>query len=175
MQRVSPSLPPSVPADAYKEWPGTPSMATGTEKGPDETMDSQGAGAIPALPLDVQTMGGVTYITGGIGDEEITQLKASKKDYNLHILVNAQGGAFISDVDVNIADGTGTTILTARGAGPYFYAKLVPGSYTVTVNDATQSKKFALKVNDGSHFDRVVRFDESGGVITSHTGTATVD
>src|SRR4051812_40084814 len=52
-------------------------------------VDSVGNGAIPALPLQVMTNGNITYINGGIGDEELEQLKAQGNAYNLHVMLSA--------------------------------------------------------------------------------------
>ena len=138
-------------------------------------IDSEGSGAIPSLPLEVQTNNGITYVTGGVGDEEVAQLKSSVHNYNLHLLMSAPGGAFIGDVTVNIADAGGANVLMVQNAGPYFYAKLLPGKYTVELNEDGQARKLAMTIKDGSHIDKTVQFNEAGGVITPHQPTATVD
>ena len=178
MQAQQPShLPPSVPADAIREWPGEPSLATGPENGDEDygVIDSEGSGAIPALPLEVQSMNGVTYLTGGIGDEEVEQLKASEHQYNLHLLMTSERGAFISDVDVNITDASGHTIVSAPGSGPYFYALLPQGKYTVQLSEGSQSKTFKVNIGTNSNVRKTAQFKEPGGVITPHTPTQTVE
>ncbi len=118
----------TVPAGAYREWPGTPSLATGPEGSDDGDMiDSEGGDAIPALPLEAQTVGGITYITGGIGDEELAQIKASEHQYNVHMLMTATGGAFISDVTLSITDATGKEVLAVDKAGPLFLCQACAG------------------------------------------------
>lgn len=94
--------------------------------------DSLGSGAIPALPLEVmQTQGGIRYINGGVGDEELAQLKAQAPDYNLQVMLSAPKGEFISDVTLRILDKTGTPLLLVQDAGPYLYVKLPAGEYTL--------------------------------------------
>lgn len=103
-------------------------------------------GAIPALPLDVQTQGDITYITGGIGEEEEAQLRAGEKDYNLRLLMTSPSGEYVSEVKLNIMKG-GTQVLSVDGTGPYFYAKLQPGTYTVeALASDGNSRKFNVKV-----------------------------
>ena len=41
-----------------------------------EVIDSIGSDAIPALPLTVMSNGTMKYVTGGVGDEEVAQLKS---------------------------------------------------------------------------------------------------
>jgi len=178
MQQGQPAMPPSVPAGAYRQWPVSPAPATAPEEYDeydDNTISSEGGGAIPSLPLEVQSMGGVTFITGGIGDEELEQIKASEHDYNLHILMSATGGAFVSDVDLRLTDATGKELVSIQGAGPYFYAKLPAGSYTVELNDSGESKKIPVKIGTNSNIKKVVEFKEPGGLITPHQPTATVE
>ncbi len=164
----------AVPPGAYREWPGAPALANRPETA-GSMVDSEGSGAIPALPLEVQTQGGITYITGGIGDEEIAQLKASEKEYNLRMLMSAPGGAFVSDVSLHAVDATGKEVLAVDSAGPYFYARLPAGAYTVTLNGHGESKKIAVKIKEGGSVRQMVQFKEQGGVTTTHQPTATVD
>jgi hypothetical protein len=175
---IAQSAPPSVPSDAYREWPGTPALAARPEAAvaADEDMiDSQGGDAIPFLPLEAQTVGGISYITGGIGDEELAQIKASEHQYNVHLLMNAPGGAFIGDVGVRITDATGVELLSIEGAGPYFYARLAPGTYTLELNGEGEIKKIPVKIGTNTNIKKAIEFKEAGGVITPHQPTATVE
>jgi hypothetical protein len=172
---VAQSAPSSVPPGAYKEWPGTPQEAMRPNANYNDGIESEGSGAIPALPLEVQTAGGITYITGGVGDEEVAQLKATEKEYNLHILMSAPGGAFISDVSLHIADASGKEVLASDGVGPYFYAKLPVGAYTIVLTSEGESKKLPVKIKDNSNVRQTVQFKVSPGFVTPHQPTATVE
>lgn len=109
-------------------------MASPEQVAPGSLIDSQGGGAIPSLPLATMTSGTIAYITGGVGDEELAELKARKAEFNVHLLMNAVEGNYISDVVVSVHDGKGTEVFKASGAGPYLYFSLPPGKYTL---DAT--------------------------------------
>ncbi|NBO18475.1 MAG: hypothetical protein EBV03_04465 [Proteobacteria bacterium] len=94
--------------------------------------DSLGSGAIPALPLEVfQTQGGIRYINGGVGDEEMAQLKAQGAEYNVQVMLSAPKGEFISDVTLRLLDAAGNPLIMVQDAGPYFYAKVPPGDYVL--------------------------------------------
>jgi len=174
---IAQSAPPSVPPGAYREWPASSSLATGPETGTAgyDAIDSQGGDAIPSLPLEVQTAGGITFITGGIGDEELAQIKASEHQYNVHILMSAPGGAFISDVGLRITDAAGKELLLTEGAGPYFYARLAPGKYTLELNAEGEVKKIPLKIGDNTNIKKAIEFKEAGGIVSPHHPTATVE
>jgi len=84
--------------------------------------------------------GNVTYITGGIGDEERSALDAVKKDYNLRIVSAHTDGAFAGDTRIVIRDHNGDQLVDAA-AGPLFYAKLPTGSYTVEATNQGRIKQ----------------------------------
>lgn len=79
-----------------------------------------------------QTQGGVTYISGGVGDEWQQHMESLRAQYNLHLLFAQQGtGAYFAYVPVKIIDAGGRTVLEATSQGPFLYARLQPGSYTI--------------------------------------------
>lgn len=86
------------------------------------------------------TVGTITYITGGIGQDEQQALKAVEKKYNLHILMSMKDGHFIADARIVIRDKKGNQLLDVE-TGPMFYASLPAGKYTVEVSHDGQTKK----------------------------------
>lgn len=85
----------------------------------------------------------ITYITGGIGDEETQGMQAIKENYNLYIMSSNKDGSFTGDTDMTIADASGNVII-ASVAGPLFYADLPDGKYTITAaNSGVTQKKTA--------------------------------
>lgn len=112
-----------VPIEQNSPWPWS--------SAPETTPEDLESGAIPALPLEVMKLGDITYINGGIGDEETAQLKSQIGRYNLQIMLSAPNGEYISDVRVRILDTAGTALLDVADAGPYLYAHLPAGEYTL--------------------------------------------
>jgi hypothetical protein len=99
------------------------------------------AGFLAAAPLAAhaqttpQTQGDVTYISGGVGDEWQQSMDALRAQYNLHLLFAQQGtGAYFAYVPVRITDASGQTVLNVTSLGPFLYARLKPGTYTVTAS-----------------------------------------
>lgn len=83
-----------------------------------------------AYSLEPQQSGDITFVTGGIGDEERSALQAAKNDYNLSIISAASSGAYVGDTRLVISDLSGRELLDTD-AGPLFYAQLPPGRYVV--------------------------------------------
>jgi len=86
-------------------------------------------------PLVPQTQGEVTFVSGGVGEEERDALKSLKSDYNLGLLFSEQGtGEYFSDVNVSIKDSKGKVCLETVSDGPMLYAKLKPGHYSISAD-----------------------------------------
>jgi hypothetical protein len=84
----------------------------------------------------VQTAGGVSYVSGGVGEESINRLTSFAGDFNLKLVFALTSGAYVSDVRVAIADKTGRTLLDATSEGPWFLTKLPAGNYQVVATFA---------------------------------------
>ena len=87
----------------------------------------------------------VTYVTGGIGDDELASIKASKAEYNTYVLSASTNGAFVGDAKVTIKDKSGKVMLDTV-AGPILYVKLPAGSYTLDATLGQQSKRQAFTI-----------------------------
>ncbi len=87
------------------------------------------------LPLPPEkTFGSVSYVTGGVPDEQLPAFKAARSEYPLAIEVYQKSGAkseFTADAEVTVTDRAGRPVLEARTEGPYLYAKVPPGTYRV--------------------------------------------
>ncbi len=102
--------------------------------------------ALHAEPiLKPQTQGGVNFVSGGIGSEERTELKAMRSNYNLSLLFSKRGGEYLSDVKVRITDANSRAVLETVATGPQLFVKLPSGPYSV--NAEFDGKRFDKKVS----------------------------
>lgn len=82
----------------------------------------------------IHTNGDIRYVSGGIGESERTELDALSGQFNLHMLFATQGsGEYLSAVQVTILDARNGQVLSAESKGPWFFAQLPPGGYSVEV------------------------------------------
>lgn len=125
---------------------------------PSHMIHSQGGGAIPALPLDVQQVGNARFVTGGVGDEELAQLKAIEKDFSVQILMTASNGAYLSDMLVRLFNKKGQIVLSAENAGPFFYADLPDDSYTLEMTNPRGAVEYTKFVVSSNKVKRQIRF-----------------
>lgn len=127
-----------------------------------EVIDSVGSGATETdLPV-AQTKDGIRYITGGIGDEELAAITSQEHNFNTRILLIATNGEYMSEVAVRILSKDGNEVLSLDNVGPYLYAYLPDGSYTVEATSSSggmKSAKFAVPTKNPA-VKTVLRFDE---------------
>ncbi|NEX22795.1 carboxypeptidase regulatory-like domain-containing protein [Thiorhodococcus mannitoliphagus] len=101
----------------------------------------------------IKTDGGIRYVSGGVGESERTELSALSHEFNLHLMFATQGrGEYLSAVRVNILDARNGPLLTAVSKGPWFYAQLPPGDYSVEVTP-TGNRGEGQTQRKAVHFD----------------------
>ena len=94
-----------------------------------------------ALPLQ-QTQGAVTYVSGGIGQEEAQAFEAAAAQYPLDLefaIKHAPRAEYTANVHVIVTDTQGTRVLDTHSNGPFLLAKLPAGRYTVTAERRQQT------------------------------------
>lgn len=87
------------------------------------------------------------YLSGGVGSGEREAMQARKSEFNLRLGFAQQGtGDFMAGVQVAISDAKGAPLLSAASDGPWFYVKLPPGSYKVSVEaeGRRQNRNFSI-------------------------------
>jgi hypothetical protein len=105
---------------------------------------------VPAAEGIVKEQNGVRYATGGVGEEELAQLKAQESQFNLKLLNTGKKGEFVGTNTVRITNAGGEEVFNGNSDGPLFYIQLPAGSYTVTESmegNAEQTQK--AKVGKG--------------------------
>lgn len=82
-----------------------------------------------------QTQGDISFVTGGVGEDEQKALRAIQGQYNLHLTLAVKGsGEYVSGVKVKIEDAKGHTLLDTTTDGPNLFVQLKPGHYKVTAD-----------------------------------------
>jgi hypothetical protein len=83
--------------------------------------------------IKVKSYGNIPYVSGGVGLEERDALAQMSRDYNLKLSFAVSSGNYLGDVNVVIKDVRGQVVLEAVSEGPWFFAKLPSGKYTIRV------------------------------------------
>lgn len=98
--------------------------------------------------LVIRTMGPVSYVCGGVAEDERQALAAREKDFNIGILfTQGAAGEFLSDVAVKLARDE-QEIATFRAAGPRCLIRAPEGSYNIEATYNGQAR--SIKVSTGT-------------------------
>jgi hypothetical protein len=96
--------------------------------------------------------GGVTYITGGVGEDEAKAIKVEAKNWPLNIEFSQYLGshdAWVSQVYLTILDAKGDAIFEAHLDGPMFLVKLPSGHYEIVATYEGVTKKLKIQIVAG--------------------------
>jgi hypothetical protein len=103
------------------------------------------------LAAQPKEQNGISYINGGVGHDEQEVMRALKADYNLQLtFATKQTGAYRSDVQLDIADAKGASLLSVANTGPMFFAKLPPGTYRISASAEGKTFKRSVKLGNGA-------------------------
>jgi len=107
--------------------------------------------AAMAMPGQPKEQNGVTYISGGVGLDEQNAMRALRADYNLRLtFATKQTGAYRSDVQLDIADARGGSVLSVANTGPMVFVKLPPGVYKISASAEGKTFKRTVRLGNGT-------------------------
>ena len=108
--------------------------------------------ASQSMPAEQGRAGdGVSYVSGGVGDDSEARIVAAANQYNLKLLFTLNEGNYLSDVNVAITDARGRKVIEDVANGPFFLAKLPAGQYTVTATYEGKTQTRKVSVGKGLH------------------------
>ncbi|HEY4542274.1 MAG TPA: hypothetical protein VIG66_07880 [Noviherbaspirillum sp.] len=114
------------------------------------------AAAASALPQP-QTRGDVTWVCGGIGENEAQYMSRQAADYDMKLTFASQDGAFLAGATVRLVNAHGATVLQTRCDAPIMLVD-VPrgGTYRVEAEIEGHAQMRRVRVRDEQHVANVV-------------------
>jgi len=109
-----------------------------------------------SLPLSAQEAGGVAqanshsagqaalpWLSGGIGDEALSEMRKAAAAYNVHVTFSGRRGAYLAGVPFRVLKSDGRPVYAGISDGPLLYLKLVPGAYRIAaeIDGAWQERR----------------------------------
>ena len=73
------------------------------------------------------TRNGITYVCGGVGSDEAERMKRAARKYDLMVTFATRQGDYLSDVEVDIADTRGRSLLNTTCDGPIMLVDVPKG------------------------------------------------
>lgn len=131
--------------------------------------------AVPATAAidEGSTANGRPYVSGGIGQGEVEQLKLRADKFSLQLIVSARSGAYLADMNVRITGTDSQKILDTQLNAPWLLVDLAPGAYTVAVTHAGQTQERKVTLAPGKREQIVVQFDVPADTAGGAAKTAT--
>ena len=102
----------------------------------------------------VQTQGDVTYLSGGIGSDQQAAMKQAALLYPLELQfleTRDTQAVYTAGIQVSIRDRLGKVLLDARSDGPFMFAKLPQGRYTISADNSGRIETREVTVETGKH------------------------
>ena len=141
-QPAEPAQPPTPSASPSPRPYAAPTPVSAEDSYTPDAEDTGPGWLPPGNLIQVQDYRGIRYTSGGVGESERAELNALSGQFNLRLLFAMQGsGDYLADTKVIIVDKRGETVLSAASNGPWFYAQLPPGTYTVEVSTPDQTQR----------------------------------
>ncbi|HYD80418.1 MAG TPA: hypothetical protein VEC06_11470 [Paucimonas sp.] len=138
-------------ADELQQQPADASQSSGASYGqPSEP--SPLADLPPPAPMSTvepQTINGVTYVCGGVGADEAQMMKRSASDYDMMLTFATRRGEYLADVNVDIKDASGATLMQTNCGGPIMLVDFPEGgTYRVHAEAGGYSLDKTARVSD---------------------------
>lgn len=108
----------------------------------------------PELESKVETVGNITYISGGVGKSAAEAMRSVAKDYALEVVfVQKQGQIeeFLAEVNLQIQDAKKNVVLDVVTDGPYLLANLPQGRYLVIAEYEGSVKRQWVRIGIKQH------------------------
>lgn len=106
----------------------------------------------PARAADemvIRTMGPVSYVCGGVAEDERAKLAEQEKNFNMGILfTQGPSGEYLSDVEVKLTMDDGQQVATFKAGGPRCLIRAPEGSYNIEASYKGQPK--TVKISTGT-------------------------
>jgi hypothetical protein len=108
--------------------------------------------------LQTKSQGSITYVSGGVGDDQMAAMKALAPGFNLSLtFASAKTGEYLANSLVTIEDANGQVVLRDIADGPLFYVSLPPGRYTITAETDGSSQVRTVNITD-RRMNRIVLY-----------------
>jgi hypothetical protein len=110
----------------------------------------------PMSQLEPKMENGITYLCGGVGEDEVQAMKQAASDYKLMLTFAAVNGAYLADVNVDIADARGRSVLQAKCDAPIMLVDFEQGgNYRVRAEANGHMLTRSAKVRSGGRVQSI--------------------
>lgn len=99
----------------------------------------------------------ISYQTGGVGQEELAELRQNASDYNTQFsFANASDRAYLNNLQIRIVNDQGAPVFEDNAVGPMLYLQLKPGRYEISASSNGIEKKLNFSVKEDAKVEEVI-------------------
>jgi hypothetical protein len=102
----------------------------------------------------------VKFVSGGVSEDSAERMAAVGKEFNLKLLFAAKDGHYLADVAVSISDAGNRKMLETVSDGPFLFAQLAPGKYSITATYAGLAQTRSTTIAATGRRELIFRWDE---------------
>lgn len=132
--------------------PSSGASASGSRSGAGTAATDQSSPEAQAAlaALEPKTENDIRYVCGGVGELERAHMLSEAGKYDMLVSFAGRDGAALADVDVQIADARGKTVLRTSCGGPMMLVDVPQaGTYRVTADASGHKQGHTVTVKDG--------------------------
>jgi hypothetical protein len=95
------------------------------------------------------TENGITFLCGGVGLDEADRMKHEARNYDLVLTFAAGNGSYLADINVDVADARGQSLLKTTCDAPMMLMNLPKsGNYRIRAESGGHSLTRVVRVRD---------------------------
>jgi hypothetical protein len=99
------------------------------------------------------------FLVGGVGIEEVEQMRQQAGQFPLQLIVASRTGAYLADTHIRISSPQQGTVLDTTLAAPWLLVDLPPGGYQIEATNRGQTQQRRLTIGAGGRQHLVLQFD----------------
>jgi hypothetical protein len=102
------------------------------------------------------TKNGIQYLTGGIGHEEVIEMRPHAKKFTLNLIFSeGEDGHSATAININIYNHKNELVFRLKNAKPMLYINLSVGTYTILATNNGEKLRHRLTI-DGNNNQKVI-------------------
>ena len=108
------------------------------------------------------TKNGIHYQTGGIGHEEVVEMRAHAKKFTLNLIFSeGEDGHSATAINVNIYNAQNELVFRLKNAKPMLYVNLPVGTYTILATNNGEKLRYKLTIEANNNQKVILNWKEA--------------
>lgn len=99
----------------------------------------------------------VQMVSGGVGETGMDAIAAVQQHYSLKLVFAKANGEYLADIDVQVRDSKGNTVVDTHSQGPVLLINLMPGAYTASASLNGETKTQHIVIHDHGLITQFIR------------------